>query len=278
MKILAINSSYRAERGYTAFLINLLFEGAREAGADCERIDLAKLRINHCLGCDYCQRHAQLVSDELSGNPDFEVRCIQSDKDDVEMIFDHMRAADLIIYATPIYVFNISSLLKLLLERFYGAANSGYLRATRTGLLFHHIDADIMSKPFVPLLVCDNLEDETPRTARQYFKSFSAFMEARQVGLLIRNGGTITGWDEKSEKFSRFPRLAIVFQAYRQAGRELALIGKISRSTERLANQEILPIPFFGIIKKLKLFPLKEKFAEKAREMKLLTPKKNKPD
>lgn len=272
MKILAINSSYRADRGYTAFLINLLFEGARKAGADCERVDLAKLRINHCLGCEYCQRHARLVSGGIN-TPDYEVRCIQSDKDDVEMIFDRMRSADLIIYATPIYVFNISSLLKLLLERFFGASNSGYLRATRTGLLFHHIDTGIMSKPFVPLIVCDNLEEETPKTARQYFKSFSVFMEAKQVGLLIRNGGTITGWDENSDNFSRFSRLSSVFQAYRQAGRELALTGKISRSTERRANQEILPIPFFSIMKKIRSFYLKKKFAEKAREMELLAHK-----
>lgn len=266
MKILAINSSYRADRGYTAFLTNLIFEGASKAGADCERIDLANLRINHCIGCDYCQKHALLISENSGGIPDYQVRCIHAEKDDVQMIFNRMRSADLIIYATPIYVFNISSLLKLLLERFYGISYSSYLRATKTGLLFHHVETDIMSKPFVPLIVCDNLEDETPKTARQFFKTFSLFMEARQAGLLIRNGGTITGWTDNDQGSSRFPKLTNVYAALRQAGYELATEGKISHMTECLANQEIIPVPFFSLIKKIRLFALKRKFAEKARE------------
>jgi multimeric flavodoxin WrbA len=268
MKILAINSSYRADRGYSAFLIDLLFEGAREAGAECERIDLAKLRINHCLGCDYCQKHTQLISENAGGNPEYHVECVHTQKDDVQMIFEKMRAADLIIYGTPIYVFNISSLLKLLLERFYGISNCSYLRATQTGLLFHQTDPGIMSKPFVPLIVCDNLEDETPRTARQYFKSFSLFMEARQVGILVRNGGALTGWDVNADHY-HFPKLADVYSTYRQAGHELAEAGQISGSTQRRANQDVLPVPFFGILKKIRLFPVKKKFAEKAMEMQI---------
>ncbi len=267
MKILAINSSYRADRGYTAFLINLLFEGARESGAECERIDLAKLRINHCLACDYCQKHARLVSNNPDSEPEYQVECVQNPKDDVQFVFEHMREADLLIYATPIYVFNISSLLKLLLERFYGISHCGYLRATETGLLFHHIVPDIMSKPFVPLIVCDNLEEETPKTALQYFKSFSLFMDARQVGTLIRNGGTLTGWGNDGPDFSRFPKLADVYAAFRQAGRELAIYGQVSAATQHRSNQDIVPVPFFSILKKIRLLPLKKKFAEKAREM-----------
>jgi len=268
MKILAINSSYRAERGYTAYLINLLFEGARETGAECETISLAGIRMNHCLVCNYCQKHARLISEAPDGTPQYQLKCIHTDKDDVQMVFDKMSQADLIIYATPIYVFNISSLLKLLLERFYGASKCGYLRATQTGLLFHHIDPTIMSKPFVSLIVCDNLEDETPRTALQYFKSFSLFMEARQVGSLVRNGGTLSGFGDSAD-FTRFPKLADVFSAYRKAGRELSLTGRITGSTQRCANQEVLPVPFFYLLKKIRFIPLKKKFAEKAREMQL---------
>ncbi len=267
MKILAINSSYRGERGHTAFLTNLIFEGARESGAVCETIVLANLHINHCLVCNHCQKHAHLISDNPDGSSEYALECIHTDKDDVQMIFARMSQADLIIFATPIYVFNISSLLKLLLERFYGASNCSYLRATETGLLFHHIDHTFMSKPFVPLIVCDNLEDETPRTALQFFKSFSLFMEARQVGTLVRNGGTLTGLGTNSADFSRFPKLADVYSAFRQAGRELASTGQISKSTQRLANQEVIPVPFFHFLKKFRFVSLKKVFAEKAREM-----------
>ena len=55
MKIIAINASYRGDKGYTRFLIDRLFQGATEAGAECEVIPLVKLKINRCLSCGQCQ-------------------------------------------------------------------------------------------------------------------------------------------------------------------------------------------------------------------------------
>jgi multimeric flavodoxin WrbA len=267
MKILAINSSFRAERGYADFLTQLLFEGAREAGAYCETVYLSKLKINHCLACNRCQETAHQIPSENTAGPDFDVTCVYSEKDEAHLVFEKMKQADLIIYATPVYVFNISSLLKNFLERFYGLSNCQYLRATRTGLLFHHIDPDVMSKPFVPLLVCDNLEDETPATARQFFKSFALFMEAEQRGILIRNGGSITGFGD-DVGLDRFPALGNIYWAYREAGRELVTGGKITSGTLRKANQEVIPVPFFHLLKRIRLISVKQKFAEKAYEMK----------
>jgi len=40
-------------------------------------------------------------------------------KDDVRAVFKKMAEADLIIYATPVYVFGMSGLLKIFLERMY---------------------------------------------------------------------------------------------------------------------------------------------------------------
>lgn len=267
MKILAINSSFRAERGYTDFLTQLLFIGARGAGAECETVYLSKLKINHCLACDRCQDSARQVESPVNAGPDFELTCVYAEKDDAHLVFEKMRQADLIIYATPVYVFNISSLLKNFLERFYGLANCHYLRATSTGLLFHHIDPGVMRKPFIALIVCDNLEDETPATARRYFKAFSRFMEADERGVLVRNAGSLTGFGDDADT-KQFPAIKEVYAAYRRAGRELVENGRISRGTQRTANQEVLPVPFFHVIKQIRLFPLKEKIAEKARLMK----------
>jgi NAD(P)H-dependent FMN reductase len=267
MKILAINSSFRAERGYADFLTQLLFEGARQAGADCETVYLSKLKINHCLACNRCQETAHQIPSGDQACPDFDVTCVFADKDDAHLVFDKMRQADLIIYATPVYVFNISSLLKNFLERFYGLSNCQFLRATKTGLLFHHIDPDVMSTPFVPLIVCDNLEDETPATARQFFKSFALFMEAEQRGVLVRNGGSITGFGDEVD-MDRFPALGTIYSVYKEAGREIVNEGRISRATQRKANQEVIPVPFFHLLKRIRLVTVKQKFAEKAHEMK----------
>jgi multimeric flavodoxin WrbA len=268
MNILALNASYRGEQGQTQHLINRLFEGAREAGAECESLTLVKLKINHCLGCNQCQRNARRLEPAPAGQePRYEVTCVYHDKDDVSQIFAKMKQADLLIYATPIYVFQMSTLLKAVFERFYGACYSAEFRVTKSGLMFHNVDPALMSKPFVSLVVCDNLENDTPANVRSYFKTFAGFMEAEQVGDLVRNAGALSGHGRDPAAEKRLPKLTEVYAAYHQAGRDLATQGEISPATQRKANQEIVNVPLFGLIKQIRLRSVKAKFVEKANEM-----------
>ena len=131
--------------------------------------------------------------------------------------------------------------------------------------MFHHVDHAICSKPFVTLVCCDNLEDETPRNVLSYFRTFSRFLDAPQVGVLVRNGGLLSGHGHDPEREKQVPKILDVYAAYEQAGRELAKDGRIRRSTERRANQEIVPVPLFSILKRLK--PFKRIMVERAREM-----------
>ncbi len=134
------------------------------------------------------------------------------------------------------------------------------------GLIFHHIDRAICSKPFVVLVCCDNLETETPKNVLSYFRTFSRFMDAPQVGLLVRNGGRISGYGTDIGRTKRFPKIPEVYAAYEQAGRELSREGLIRHGTQRRANQEIIPVPFFGLLKRLPLKPLKRRFISEARK------------
>jgi multimeric flavodoxin WrbA len=255
MKILALNGSHRGNQGYTHFLIERVFQGARAAGGECEEIVLARHKLNRCLSCHECQ------------GQDRYLKCVYSDKDDVRAIFQKMRDADLVIYATPVYVFGMSSLLKLLLERFYGICDSAQLRVTDRGLMFHHIEAAVCSKPFVALVCCDNLEAETPRNVSAYFRTFARFMDAPQVGTLVRNAGLLAGYGQTPESVQRFPKLARVHAAFEQAGRELAIAGRIQPATQRRASQSIVPVPLFDLLKRLPVKPLKHKFVEEAQKM-----------
>lgn len=256
MKILAINASLRGSRGYTHFLIERLFEGARAAGADCETVTLADLDMRRCLSCDRCHAGGSL-------NP-----CVLAGKDDTEGVFARMAAADLIIYATPIYVFNLSSLLKTLLERFFGTSDVRDLRLTKSGLMFHHVDAAVCSKPFVTLITCDNMEDDTPRSVLTYFRVFSRFMDAPLVGELVRSGGSLAGYGDPAVT-EKSPRLQQIYAAYHQAGRDLAQRGHISRATQNRANQSLIPVPFFNLLKRLPFRGLKERFLAEAKKWKL---------
>jgi len=49
MKFLAINGSHKKADSINQLLINHLFKGAIEAGAECETIKLSEFKINHCM-------------------------------------------------------------------------------------------------------------------------------------------------------------------------------------------------------------------------------------
>lgn len=255
MKIIAINASHRGDKGHTHFLIEKLFQGAAAAGAEGEVVTLAKLKINRCLSCGRCHTEKHRL------------QCVYDGKDDVRTIFQKMAEADVIIYATPVYVFSMSGLLKTFLERMYAMGDIHDLRLSESGLMFHHIDRSISSKPFVVLVCCDNLEAETPKNVLAYFETFSRFMDAPQIGVLVRNGGGLSGHGKDAESEKKVPKIYKVYEAYEQAGRELATEGHIRRATQRQANQEIIPVPMFGLLKRLPFRFIKSKFVERAQKM-----------
>jgi multimeric flavodoxin WrbA len=259
-KILAINGSHHGDHGLTRFLLDLLFEGAREAGAECDVLTLANLNVNRCIGCDHCQKNVTVPVDARTFTP----HCVWDGKDDGRMIFDRIAVADLVIYATPIHVFSMSGLMKNFLDRFYAYGNSSDIRVSEGGLMFHFVDYRYASKPFALLVCCGNLENETPANTIAYFRSFSRFMDAPMVGMLVRNGAEMMGKGKDPTAESRFPRIHDVYAAYRQAGRELATDGKISRRTGRMANREIIPVPLFHLLKRIPIRSIKLKFTGQA--------------
>lgn len=251
MKIIAINGSHSGKRGYTHFLIEKIFSGAKNAGADCEEITLSELKINICKACGVCNTEKHLL------------KCIYEEKDDVAMVFAKMREADIIIYATPIYVFNMSGLMKIFIDRINATGNSGDLKLSESGLFFHHISKDIYSKPFVTLICHDNFENEMSKNVVSYFKTFSKFMDAPQVGTIIRRSGKVTGHGKNTEKEKQYPKILESYKALEVAGKELITKGKIGKKTEKIASQDIINVPFFSILKNIKGF--KKKALEKMK-------------
>jgi putative NADPH-quinone reductase len=238
MRLLAINASHRGDRGFTRFFIDRLFAGAAEAGAACEVITLARLKINRCLSCYHCQNDASRLE------------CVHQERDDARLVFERMSAADLLVYATPVYLMSMSGLLKTFLDRTYATMDIRQGRLSN-GLLHHHVNAAISSKPFVALIVCNNLEDEAWRNVASYFRTYARFMEARQAGTLIRNAALLFDHANRPGLARDFPATLAVAAAYAQAGRELATAGCIRRATQRRANQEVVPVPFFRLLKRL---------------------------
>lgn len=231
MKIIAINASFRGSKGYTQFLINKLFEGSKEKGAECETIVLSEYNIKRCTGCFSCQSKARLYT------------CIYDGQDDTKLIYDKMRAADIIVFATPVYVFNMSSLLKNLFDRYPSTSDCSSINISKKGLFFHDIDKKLCSKPFVTLICQDNLENETYKNIISFFKTYSKFMDAKYLGNFVRKSSFLAKQGKDTSVLDKYPELISIYQAFAEAGKELVTIGKIKSKTQMTANKELIHIP-----------------------------------
>ncbi len=249
MKILAINGSHRGEKGYTQFLINKFFDGAKKYGAECETIVLKNNKINICCGSRICHKTEHYL------------RCIYDEKDDIETIFNKMREADILVFATPIYIFTMTGLMKVFLDRITSTADSSILKMSDSGLFFHHIDEKLASKPFVLLTTQDNLENETSKNVKTYFETFAKFMDASLLGhIRIKSGGLVGHGIDKNKEL-KYPKIFKVYESIEKAREELAKNGKINKQTLKRCNMNILNMPkfieivlSFSFVRKNKLF------------------------
>lgn len=117
MKITILNGSPRAG-GNTEIMAKAFEKGALEAGHQVTLINLAGKKIAGCLGCQYCFAH--------------DGACVQ--KDDMAAILERIDETDLLVFASPIYWFDMTSQLKSVIDRMYARAMKGF-SLKKTGLL-----------------------------------------------------------------------------------------------------------------------------------------------
>ena len=98
-KVLVITTSLRAKSNSDR-LAEELIRGATAAGHEVESISLKGKEIKFCVGCLACQKTQ---------------RCVQ--KDDAAEIAKKVKNADMLVFVTPIYYYEMSGQMKTLLDR-----------------------------------------------------------------------------------------------------------------------------------------------------------------
>jgi multimeric flavodoxin WrbA len=104
MRVLGIAGSARRD-GNSNSLLRLALEGAVERGAETQVINAADLTVAGCIACDGCK------ADEEQG-------CVVDD--DMQRIYEQVRDSDVIVFASPVYFYGVSSWLKAVVDRMYG--------------------------------------------------------------------------------------------------------------------------------------------------------------
>lgn len=104
-KVIAINGSPR-KNGNTAILLQNVLEGARSQGAETELVNLYDLKYQGCISCFACKRK----------NSKYIGKCAMNDE--LSPVLERVMAADAIVLGSPIYVGDITGMMRLFLERF----------------------------------------------------------------------------------------------------------------------------------------------------------------
>lgn len=100
MKTVLIISTSPRKGGNSEILADEFAAGAREAGHDVEKVCLYDKTINFCKGCLACQKTQ---------------RCVIHD--DADAIARKMKDADVLVFATPIYYYEMCGQMKTMLDR-----------------------------------------------------------------------------------------------------------------------------------------------------------------
>ncbi len=103
MNVLVLNGSPHPN-GPTSDMVNAFSKGAREVGHNVEIINLFDLDIAECNACEYCHQG---------------VRNLCSINDDMQVIYPKILKSDMLVFASPIYYFSLTSPLQAALRRTY---------------------------------------------------------------------------------------------------------------------------------------------------------------
>jgi NAD(P)H-dependent FMN reductase len=98
-KVFIVSSTMR-KGGNSEILADQFEKGALEGGNEVKRINLRDINLKFCVGCLYCQSHD---------------RCVLND--DINGLLSDVQSSDVLVFATPIYYYEMSGQLKTFLDR-----------------------------------------------------------------------------------------------------------------------------------------------------------------
>lgn len=219
MKITVFNGSPRAEHGNTHVMVSAFLEGARAAGAETENIFLAKKKIHHCMGCFSCWI-------KTPG------RC--AIQDDMAELLPKLAESDIVVFATPLYVDNVSGLMKNFMDRMIPNADPHFSKDQNGEC--RHPSRFPKAPKIVVISNCGFPERSHFQVLQLLFRRVALNMRSEVIGEIYCAGGAILS--EKS--FWLGLRVNPYKQLIRKAGEEMIRHGKIPEELAARLEEKII--------------------------------------
>jgi multimeric flavodoxin WrbA len=218
MKVLALNSSPHKEKGNTALILGPFLEGMKEAGAEVELFYVSDLKVNPCLGDHTCQI-------KTPG------KCIQND--DMKWLLPRILAADVLVFASPLYTDGVTGTLKMLMDRMV-PGGSPFVEI-RDGRLRHPPQKDAIAKKLVLVSNCGFWEIESFGPVIAHMKAFCDTTGIEFGGAVLRpSGPMLKGMLAKGAPVND------ILMAARDAGHQLVRNGTMSDESLKTISRTLL--------------------------------------
>ena len=221
MKITVFNSSPRKERGNTHVMVSAFLDGARDAGADATNIFLTDHNILPCTACYACWTRTP-------------GKCIHHD--DMAALLEQYMASDVVVFATPLYVDNVTGIMKMFMDRLI-ATGDPHMEPDEQGDCRHVKRHDTPSGIAV-ISNCGFPEQSHFQVLRVLFARMARNLQCDLVAGIYRGaGGLLT---------SPLPELRPVVEKYcallRIAGGEVVRNGRLSPHTVTELEKPLVPL------------------------------------
>ncbi|MCK4258409.1 MAG: flavodoxin family protein [Halanaerobiales bacterium] len=223
MKVIAFNSSPSLNKSGTDLILKKFLDGMREAGAEVEQFYIQKLNIKPCLGCFNCWL-------KTPG------QCVQ--KDDMEIIYPKIKSADIQVYATPVYLNGMNSLMKKVFDRSIPLVEPFFIE--REGQYGHPRREGAKQGKMVLVSASGFPGVKTFEPLVLHMKSISKIAGHEFAGALLRPYARIL-----PELKERGFKVDVVYDACETAGYQLITEGQISSNVLKKVCKEFMPLGMF---------------------------------
>src|SRR4030042_2843794 len=221
MKITIFNGSPKAENSNTHFMVEQFTKGAQQAGAEVENVFLAKKDCKPCKGCFSCWL-------KTPGN------CVI--KDDMAELLEKIKGSDILVFATPLYVDNVTGIMKIFMDRIIPVGDP-HIDKDENGESVH-VNKHGKAPKLVVISNCGFPEQSHFQVLELLFKRIARNMRTEVVGEIYRGGGAIF----KDAPLILKPLTMKYSKLLQKAGREIAENSRLSKETRAELEKPLIPV------------------------------------
>lgn len=219
MDVLVFNGSPKMQRSNTSLILAPFIEGMEMAGAEVETIIVRKLQISPCQGDLACWVKTPGC-------------CFQND--DMQMLYPKLQQADIWVLATPVYLDGLPGQLKNLIDRMIPLISPFF--ELRDGHFRHALRPEHKPGKVVLVANCGYWEMDNFDPLLVHMKAMCKNMGKEFTGALLRPHGEAMRFLMRQGE-----PLDDIFEAMKEAGRELVCNGSMSTETMNVAARALLP-------------------------------------